>query len=199
MIALLTIFFIINKYNYFQENILKETLSTIEISVGKNIIDDNNNFLEYLKNHYKKINTLLSLDIPEAKKIQESLLFYRPHSFSELYDFINIICNINIENKTSIIDNFINLHKNLINEDDISLLVDKINNNIINKRSNETNYEFIKNVKYNQDIIIAYNSASLMKRWIYYDNFDFSNEEKEYNLMLKKLPKNILYKYTKIY
>lgn len=191
--------FIINKYNYFQENVLKDTLSTIEISIGKNIIDDNNNFLEYLKNNYKKINTLLSLDIPEGKKIQESLLFYRPHTFSELYDFINIICNINIDNKTSIIDNFINLHKNLINEDDISLLVDKINNNIINKRSNKANYEFIKNVKYNQDIIIAYNSASLMKRWIYYDYFDFSYEEKEYNLMLKTLPKNILYKYTKVF
>ena len=191
--------FIINKYNYFQENVLKDTLSTIEISVGKNIIDDNNNFLEYLKNNYKKINTLLSLDIPEGKKIQESLLFYRPHTFSELYDFINIICNINIDNKTSIIDNFIKLHKNLINEDDISLLVDKINNNIINKRSNKANYEFIKNVKYNQDIVIAYNSASLMKRWIYYDDFDFSYEEKEYNLMLKTLPKNILYKYTKVF
>lgn len=191
--------FIINKYNYFQENVLKDTLSTIEISVGKNIIDDNNNFLEYLKNNYKKINTLLSLDIPEGKKIQESLLFYRPHTFSELYDFINIICNINIDNKTSIIDNFIKLHKNLINEDDISLLVDKINNNIINKRSNKANYEFIKNVKYNQDIVIAYNSASLMKRWIYYDDFDFSYEEKEYNLMLKILPKNILYKYTKVF
>jgi len=105
---------------------------------------------------------------------------------------------MDIDNKQVIIDNFIQINKKLINESNIKYITNKINMNIVNCVSNEPNYRFIKNLKYNQDLIIANITMFLMKRYIYFENFDTSYENKEYEIMKKILSKNILYKYMKI-
>ena len=188
------------KYDYFSEKCFNELLDIIQKNIGNCIIGEHENFLKYFQansNKFDKIFDFINED-KVKKQIQDTLLFFKPSNLRELYDFTNILLNMHIVNKNTIIDNFIQINKSLINEENIKFITNKINNNILNNISNENNYQFIKNIKFNQDLIIADLTLFLMKRYIYFENFDNSYENKEYELIKYILPKNILYKYMKV-
>tara|TARA_Y100000590_G_scaffold449788_1_gene588469 strand:- start:868 stop:2730 length:1863 start_codon:yes stop_codon:yes gene_type:complete len=189
------------KYNYLPNQVFNESIDIIKTYVCNCIIKEKVNFLKYLQINYTKFDNILKYIHDDGygfKNFQESLLFFRPNNFSELYDFMNVLIIMKISNKDTIIDSFIEVNKNLINEENIKFITNKININILHNISNENNYQFIKNIKFNQDLIIANITVSLMKRYIYFEEFDNSYENKEYEIMKKILPKNILYKYMKI-
>ena len=191
------------KYYYLSKDVFTELIDIVRKQICNSIIKEAK-FLKYFQINYPKfeqiLNTLKNVNNynNSKKDFQNSLLFFRPNTFSELYDFINILVSMKILNKNTIIDNFIDINKNLINEENIKFITNKININIINKISNENNYQFIKNVKFNQDLILADITVFLMKRYIYFEDFDKIYENEEYNLMKSILPKNILYKYMKV-
>ncbi len=188
------------KYNYLSNEVFLELIEIVKTRICNSIITEDVNFLKYFQINFTKFDEILKYIQDEKckKNFQESLLFFRPNNFSQLYDFMNVLVCMKIANKNIIIDNFIEINKGLINEENIKFITNKINNNIINNISNENNYQFIKNLKFNQDLILADITVFLMKRYIYFENFDKSYENKEYELMTSILPKNILYKYMKV-
>jgi len=192
--------FMSKKYKYFEDSTFDNLITIIQQNIGNCIIKYNSEFLIYLQNNNSKINSLLnSVSNNQSKKdIQESILFFRPINFLELYTFMNILVELDIDNKEIIIDKFIQINKKLINDENIKFVTHKINNNIINKVSNENNYKFIKNIKYNQDLIVAYMTKMLMKRYIYSESFDRDYEDKEYKKIKSIFPNNVLYKYHKV-
>lgn len=192
--------FMSKKYKYFENTTFDNLITIIQQNIGNCIIKYNSEFLIYLQNNNNKINSLLNyISNNQVKKdIQETILFFRPINFSELYTFMNIIVDLDIDNKETIIDKFIQINKKLINDDNIKFITHKINNNVINKISNENNYIIIKNIKFNQDLIVAYMTKMLMKRYIYSESFDKDYEVKEYDIIKSILPNNILYKYHKV-
>lgn len=190
----------IKKYNYLSTYVFDDIINIIEKNIGSCIIKDRVNFLKYFQINYKKFDKILELiDEPKnKKKIQDSLLFFKPTNFNELYDFMNILISMNITNKDIIICHFIKINKKIITEENIKFISNKINVNIINNISNVNNYKFIKYLTFNQDLIIANMTMLLMKRYIYFENFDKLYENKEYEIIKNILPKNILYKYMKV-
>jgi hypothetical protein len=190
----------IKKYNYLSVQVFDDIINIIEKNISICIIKNRVNFLKYFQINFKKFNIILELiDEPKnKKKIQDSLLFFKPTNFIELYDFINILISMNITNKDTIICNFIEINKKIITKENIKFISNKINVNIINNILNVINYKFIKYLTFNQDLIIANTTMLLMKRYIYFENFDKLYENKEYEIMKNILPKNILYKYMKV-
>ena len=191
---------VIKKYNYLSIKVFDDIIDIIEKNIGNCIIKDHVSFLKYLQINSKKFDIILELiDEPKnKKKIQSSILFLKPNNFNELYDFMNILISMNITNKDTIICHFIVINKKIITDENIKFITNKINVNIINNISNANNYKFINYLTFNQDLIIANMTMLLMKRYIYFENFDKVYENEEYGIMKNILPKNILYKYMKV-
>jgi hypothetical protein len=189
----------INKYTYLSNTIFNDLINIIQNNICECILSNKDNFLSYFKCNSNKFENLLKIVNTEKKlDIQKSLLFFKPSNFEELYDFMNSLIVMKLENKDLVIDNFIKINKHLINKKNIKYITNKIDMNIKMKLSNESNYQFIKNIKFNQDLILANIAVQLMKRYVYFDDFDSVYENTEYNIIKKILPNNILYKYNKV-
>ena len=119
----------INIYHYLSKDVFDTLLNKIQKNICNSVIRDQKLFLDYFEINYKKINKMINSIVNEKikKEIQDSLLFFRPFDFKELYEFMNILINMNFSNKNLIIESFININKKLINEENIKFITNKIN------------------------------------------------------------------------
>lgn len=188
------------KYEYLPEKVFDSLIKIILNNINDCMKYDKKNYLNYFQINSVKFDYIFKIikSLEKKNEIRDVLLFYTPDNFIELYDFMNILIKMNISDKESIIDIFIQNNKKLINEESIKLITNKIDYNIKNNICNKSNYLFIKNLKFNQDLIIADLTLYLMKRYIYFPEFNAKKENDEYNIIEDTLPKNILYKYMKV-
>lgn len=188
------------KYEYLPEKVFDSLIKIILNNINDCMKYDKKNYLNYFQINSVKFDYIFKIikSFEKKNEIRDVLLFYTPDNFIELYDFMNILIKMNISDKESIIDIFIKNNKKLINEESIKFITNKIDYNIKNNICNKSNYLFIKNLKFNQDLIIADLTLYLMKRYIYFPEFNAKKENDEYNIIEDTLPKNILYKYMKV-
>ena len=188
------------KYEYLPEKVFDILIKIILNNINDCIKYDKKNYLNYFQINSVKFDNIFKIikSFEKKNELRDVLLFYTPDNFIDLYDFMNILIKMNISDKESIINIFILNNKKLINEESIKFITNKIDYNIKNNICNKSNYIFIKNLKFNQDIIMADLALYLMKRYIYFHEFKNKNENEEYDIIKNILPKNILYKYMKV-
>ena len=188
-----------NIYNYLPKIVFHNLINKILKNL-RDLVISNFNFIKYFEYNYKKIlkfQELISYN-PDYE-ILEILMYYKSKNFNDLFEYVSLLCkSINSNNKDYYISDYIQLNKHLVQLSDLNDMVIIIDNNIKNKKSNETCYKFIKYLKLNKDYILSTLKILLMKRYIYDKNFDKYYENKEYEVMLKYFNKNELYKFNKI-
>lgn len=189
-----------NIYKYLSNDVFSQLHVNICNIIGNLSLFSKNNecLLLFYESMISKINYTLNNSSSMKPEIQEKILYFSPTNFDELYNFMIILNNLDIDDKNIIMNKFININKNIITIDNIKNLSQKIDMNVKNKVSNTVIYQFINNTKYNQDLNINMIVMYLIKRYIYFDNFDIEYENYEYKSILSCIPAELLYKYNKV-
>ena len=189
-----------NIYKYLSNDVFSQLHVNICNIIGNLSLKSKNNecLLLFYESMISKINYTLNNSSSMKPEIQEKILYFSPTNFDELYNFMSILNNLDIDDKNIIMNKFININKNIITNDNIKNMSQKIDRNVKNKVSNTVIYQFINNTKYNQDLNINMMVMYLIKRYIYFDDFNIEYENNEYKSILSYIPVELLYKYNKV-
>ena len=194
-----------NKYSYFNSvDKLKVYDDKYYKSPFEILIKNINNEIKYVINDNKCFLIFLDIFSDKIEKVGiksliESLLLFKPENIKDLIQFMYCINKIKVPEKQIILDELTCINNNLLDEESIKYIAKKINNNIINKR--DSIYLYILGGIYNRkyiDLFISLLEMYLMKRYIYYENFDYVFEYEQYNIITEYINKKKIYRYLKI-